>query len=119
MLRNNQWTGRDAEMQGCLRLFAPAPPGLGPPGRGPKAVSAAGAHHNDASALQPTQKEVAQLHTHLRHLLMAAVLKDSETRPQALGWLAAVVAASELTLKAPKTPQGMLHAAQRLRAQRP
>ena len=27
MLRSNRWSGRDAESQGCLRLFAAAPPG--------------------------------------------------------------------------------------------
>ena len=51
------------------------------------------------------------MHAHVRQIFMAALLKDGETRPSALAWIAAVVAANELTLRAPKTPQGQQQAA--------
>ena len=81
LLRSNRWSARDAEVQGCLRLFSPSPPGL-TPSRSPSVKN--NTHHNDGASTGSVQREVGMMHAHLRQLMMAALLKDSETRTHGL-----------------------------------
>ena len=106
-LRSNRWCARDAETQGCLRLFSPSPGvDVSAASRGLKIGAI---HHNDGSLMMGVQKEVAQMQSHLRQLL-TALIKDKETQPVLLAWMSAVLQANELHLKPPKDPQAMQQA---------
>ena len=95
--RSGRWTARDAEDRGCLRIFAPAPPGA----RRPELTPCI--HHDDGSSISLVQQEVGQLQAHLRQTLTAGLLKETEPRAACLSWLAAVICACELSLKPPTT----------------
>ena len=109
-LRSNRWCARDAETQGCLRLFSPSPPGVDVRSAASRGLKIGAIHHNDGSLMMGVQKEVAQMQSHLRQLLTTALIKDKETQPVLLAWMSAVLQANELHLKPPKDPQAMQQA---------
>ncbi|KOO24061.1 baculoviral iap repeat-containing protein 6 [Chrysochromulina tobinii] len=94
-LRCGRWSARDAEVQGCLRLFSPAPPGFRP------ASNAGTVHHDDLPTLEQIQGDVTAMQTQLRQLLTAAFLKDNDSKVAFLEWIAAVITACELALPPP------------------
>ena len=78
-MRSGRWTGRDAESQGCLRLFSPSIAGLTPSGARGKGVSNSHVHHNDLGSLSGVHKEVAAMQGHIRQLITAALHGASHT----------------------------------------
>ena len=92
-------------MQGCLRLFGMAVTGVSPATRKPSAApnAANAVHHNDMASIGSVQREVHAMQSHLRQVVTASLMKDGETRASALAWMAAILAANELTLKGLKS----------------
>lgn len=115
-LRAGEWGGREAEGLGVLRLFSTAPVGL--PGYGQAKPPAGGSscHHEDVGMLRSAWEEVWQLQTRQRLILTAAVLKESESRSAALGWIGAVLAANAAAVEPAHAQPGTEAAMARARA---
>jgi ubiquitin conjugation factor E4 B len=115
-LRAGEWSGREAEGLGLLRLFSTAPAGL--PGYGLAKTPAGGGscHHDDAGVLRAAWDEVWQLQTRQRLILTAAVLKESESRTAALNWIGAVLAANVAAVEPAHAQPGAEAAVARARA---